>query len=178
LIRIFTCGRSGKLFDAEAGVEGPDGERGAAFVPEQDEPTDADAVRVQELRPPAPQERALAIPTHLHAPDLAERAHDEGCGLARSVLLAAAAGSGVEGIGKLVGDALQKQRSVGLVRGVLHRAAGGRTCSTARKIGSTYQLVEGRRHQNLELLDPGWGTGVAGRRHGASQHSLLRMLTV
>jgi hypothetical protein len=120
LIRIFTCGRSGKLFDAEAGVEGPDGERGAAFVPEQDEPTDADAVRVQELRPPAPQERALAIPAHLHAPDLAERAHDEGCGLARSVLLAAA-GSGVEAIGKLVGDALRKQRSLGLVREVLHR---------------------------------------------------------
>jgi hypothetical protein len=111
---FFTCVRSGKLFDEEAGVEGPDGERGAAFVPEQDEPTDADAVGVQELRLPAPQERTLAVPAHLHAPDLAERAHDEGCGHARSVLLAAA-GSCVEGIGKLVGDALVEKQEVGLI---------------------------------------------------------------
>jgi hypothetical protein len=42
-----------KLLDAEARIERLDGEHAAAFDPEHQKPVDADAVRRQELRPPA-----------------------------------------------------------------------------------------------------------------------------
>ena len=94
---MFTCSRSGELLDAEAGVEGLEGERAAAGVAEHDEPADADAVRGQELRPPAPQERAVAVPPDLDAPDLdlaAGRADDAGL-------------PGADPLGELVGNALR-----------------------------------------------------------------------
>ena len=94
---MFTCSRSGELLDAEAGVERLEGERAAARVAEQDEPADADAVRGQELRPPAPQERAVAVPPDLDAPDLdlaAGRA--DGAGL-----------PGADPLDELIGNALR-----------------------------------------------------------------------
>lgn len=100
---IITCSRSSKLFDAEAGVEGLDSERAAAFVPKHDETPDADIVGGQELRPTLSQEWAVGVPAHLHAPDLAERAHNEGHSPVRPL----AACSDVEAAGELLGDALQ-----------------------------------------------------------------------
>ena len=101
---MFTCSRSAELLNAHAGVENLDGERAAALVPEHDEPTELDAVRGQELRPPAPQERTVAVPAHLRAPHLAERADHEGRLLWRPFAFAS-----VEASGELVGDALRNQ---------------------------------------------------------------------
>ena len=101
---MFTCSSSAELLNAQAGVEHLDGKRAAALVPEHDEPTELNAVCSQELRPPAPQERTVAVPAHLHAPHLAERADHEGRLLWRPFTFA-----GVEASGELVGDALRNQ---------------------------------------------------------------------
>ena len=101
---MFTCSRSCELLDAEAGVERLEGERAAARVAEQDEPADADAVRGQEVRPPAPQERAVAVAADLHSPHLSERAEQEGRRPRRS-----SASAGVEAPGELVGNALHRE---------------------------------------------------------------------
>jgi hypothetical protein len=99
-----------KLLDAEACVERLDGEQAAAFVPEHQKPVDADAVRRQELRPPAAEERALAVAPDLHAPDLTERAHHE------------RHRRGGEATGELVGKALQpEQGSAGRFSSVEYR---------------------------------------------------------
>jgi len=88
-----------ELFEAAAGVERLDCEHAAAFEPEHQEPPYADAVRARELQPPVPQERTLAVPAYLDAPDLAERADDERRGpIAASVQVPS----------ELVGDSLQK----------------------------------------------------------------------
>ena len=108
---MFTCSRSCELLDAEAGVERLEGERAAARVAEQDEPADADAVRGQEVRPPAPQERAVAVAADLHSPHLSERAEQEGRRPRRS---SASASAVVEAPGELVGNALHWE-SVSLV---------------------------------------------------------------
>ena len=101
---MFTCSRSCELLDAEAGVERLEGERAAARVAEQDEPADADAVRGQEVRPPAPQERAVAVAADLHSPHLSERADQEGRRPRRS-----STSAGVEAPGELVGNALHRE---------------------------------------------------------------------
>lgn len=92
---------SAKLPDPEAaaGVERLDGEDTAAAVAEDQVPGHAGAARARELRPPAAQERAVAVPPDLDAPGrslAAGRAEDDG-------LL------GADSLGNLVGDALQKQ---------------------------------------------------------------------
>ena len=101
---MFTCSRSCELLDAEAGVERLEGERAAAGVAEHDEPADADAVRGQEVRPPAPQERAVAVAADLHSPHLSERAEQEGRRPRRS-----STSAGVEAPGELVGNALHRE---------------------------------------------------------------------
>jgi hypothetical protein len=66
-------------------------------VPEDQEPPGPDAARGRELRPPAPQERAVAVPPDLDAPDLdlaAGRADDAGL-------------PGADPLGELVGNALR-----------------------------------------------------------------------
>lgn len=67
---------------------------------------DADVVRGQELRPALSQEWPVTVPAHLHAPDLAKRAHNEGLGPVRLV----AACSCVEAACELVRDALQEKK--------------------------------------------------------------------
>ena len=129
---MFTCSRSYELLDAQAGVQHLDGERAAALVPEHDEPTEADTVYGQELRPPAPQERTVAVLTHLDWPHRAERADHDGRWLWRPFAFAS-----VEAPGELVGDALWSQ-SVGFVSTYMKRSrrlrstgGGGRLCLPA-----------------------------------------------
>ena len=69
-------------------------------MPEHEEPAGAEAVRGGELGPPAPQERAAAVPPEPDGPDVpgldAARADDEGL-------------PGADFRGKLVGDALKRK---------------------------------------------------------------------
>lgn len=69
--------------EAAAGVERLHGERTAATVAEDKEPPRLDAGGLRELRPPAAQERAVAVPADLDGPDLdpaagPRRADDKG----------------------------------------------------------------------------------------------------
>ena len=92
-----------ELFDEAGAVEGLDGEHTAAFVTEHQEPADADAVGLHELRPPSTQERAVAVPADLDVPDRrAKRADEEG-------LRPGTAVSRIKGLRELVGDALHNQ---------------------------------------------------------------------
>ena len=68
---LSTCRRSGsaELSDeAAVGIERLDGEEAMAAVAEDQQPPGFDAARVRELWPPAPQERAVAVPPDLNAP--------------------------------------------------------------------------------------------------------------
>ena len=69
-----TCTRSGSAEllpdEAAVGIERLDGEEAMAAVAEDQQPPGLDAARVRELRPPAPQERAVAVPPDLDAPVL------------------------------------------------------------------------------------------------------------
>ena len=86
-----------ELPEAEGVVERLGGEDAAATVAESEVPAGADAVHGGELGPPAPQERAAAVPPDLDAPDLdptAGRADDAGL-------------PGGDPLGELVGNALR-----------------------------------------------------------------------
>ena len=90
---------SDKLPEAGASIEHLDGEHAPAAVPEDQEPPGVDAARTRELRPSAPQERAVAVPPDLNAPELdlaGGGADDEGL-------------PGADFRGKLVGDALKRK---------------------------------------------------------------------
>ena len=67
-----TCTRSGSAEllpdEAAVGIERLDGEEAMAAVAEDQQPPGFDAARVRELWPPAPQERAVAVPPDLNAP--------------------------------------------------------------------------------------------------------------
>jgi hypothetical protein len=111
---------SADLPEAAAAVEDLDGEDAATAVPDDQGPPVADAARVRELRPPAPQERAVAVLPDLDEPDLlagARRADDEGI-------------PGADFLGELVGDALRNARSLVSFRVFItepvHRTAGHR----------------------------------------------------
>ena len=54
--------------EAAVGIERLDGEEAMAVVAEDQQPPGFDAARVRELWPPAPQERAVAVPPDLNAP--------------------------------------------------------------------------------------------------------------
>ena len=102
---LSTCTRSGSAEllpdEAAVGIERLDGEEAMAAVAEDQQPPGLDAARVRELRSPAPQERAVAVPPDLDTPVLdraAGRADDEG-------LLSA------DPLGELVWDALQSNRA-------------------------------------------------------------------
>jgi hypothetical protein len=88
-----------RLQAAAASVEHLDGEHAPAAVPEDQEPPGVDAARIRELQTPAPQERAVAVPPDLNAPELdlaGGGADDEGL-------------PGADFRGKLFGDALQSK---------------------------------------------------------------------
>ena len=147
--------------DTAAVVERLDGEHAAATVAESEVPAGADAVRGGELGPPAPQERAAAVPPEPDGPDVpgldAARADDEGL-------------PGADLLGEFVGDALQCVEKVSHFLGrpapALAKRAGRRN---GGGVALTHQLiVAGERQQHPELLGGGHTTAIVagGRRHG------------
>jgi hypothetical protein len=149
---------SAEVPDAAAVVERLDGEHAAAAVAEGEMPAGADAVRGGELGPPAPQERAAAVPPEPDGPDGpgldAARADDEGL-------------PGADILGELVGDALQGVKKVSHFHGrpapALAKRAGRRN---GGGVALTHQPVfAGERQQHPELLG-GTTAMVGGRRHG------------
>ena len=147
--------------DTAAVVERLDGEHAAPTVAESEVPAGADAVRGGELGPPAPQERAAAVPPEPDGPDVpgldAARADDEGL-------------PGADLLGEFVGDALQCVEKVSHFLGrpapALAKRAGRRN---GGGVALTHQLVFAEeRQQHPELLGGGRTTAMVagGRRHG------------
>ena len=132
---IFTCRWSADLPEAAASVEGLDGEQAAAVVPDDQEPPTFDAARVRKLRPPAPQERAVAVPPHLDGPDLLA-----GAGRADDVGL-----PGADFLGELVRDALQRGETSQFPR---PEAPAAERAARRRGRSGSYQAVAGERKQH------------------------------
>ena len=105
------------------------------MVPDDQEPPTFDAARVRKLRPPAPQERAVAVPPHLDGPDLLA-----GAGRADDVGL-----PGADFLGELVRDALPRGETSQFPR---PEAPAAERAARRRGRSGSYQTVAGERKQH------------------------------